>query len=93
MSLIRRVIALDKAPDRTAVREVMTPDPTMVTMDESAMDALGLMLDNKTRHLPVSSYPTLHTVLDAPAPSLSVVVGGLLCFRSSKQALIRHSQT
>lgn len=49
----RRVIAFDKPPDRTPVREVMSPDPTMVNMDESAMEALGLMLQNKTRHLPV----------------------------------------
>lgn len=49
----RRVIALDKPPDRTAVRDVMTADPAMVSMDESAMEALGLMLQNKTRHLPV----------------------------------------
>lgn len=53
--MTRRVIALDKAPDRTAVRDVMTPDPAMVNMDESAMEALGLMLENKTRHLPVSA--------------------------------------
>ncbi|CAM9344846.1 unnamed protein product, partial [Hapterophycus canaliculatus] len=51
--LTRRVIALDKPPDRTPVRDVMTADPAMVSMDESAMEALGLMLQNKTRHLPV----------------------------------------
>lgn len=50
----RRVIALDKAPDRTAVREVMTPDPAMVNVDESAREALSLMLEKRTRHLPVS---------------------------------------
>lgn len=49
----RRVIAHDKHPDRTPVREVMTADAPMVSMDESAMEALGLMLQNKTRHLGV----------------------------------------
>ena len=36
----------------------MTADPTMVGMDESAMEALGLMLRNKTRHLPVRCKAT-----------------------------------
>lgn len=31
----------------------MTADAPMVSMDESAMEALGLMLQNKTRHLGV----------------------------------------
>lgn len=53
--LDRRLIALDKEPDRTSTREIMTAEPAAVNMDESAMKALSIMLDNRTRHLPVRS--------------------------------------
>ena len=48
---------MDKPPNRTLIRDVMTADPAMVTMEESAIEALGLMLQNKTRHLPVRDEP------------------------------------
>lgn len=53
----RRVIALDLPTEDTAVREIMTSDPATVGLDESAMDALGLMLEKRTRHLPVRNKP------------------------------------
>ncbi|CAM9816683.1 unnamed protein product, partial [Sphacelaria rigidula] len=31
----------------------MTPHPTMVRMDDSAMDCLGIMIERRFRHLPV----------------------------------------
>lgn len=40
----------------TAVSEVMTPHPTMVHMDDSALDCLGIMIEKHFRHLPVSDH-------------------------------------
>lgn len=40
-------------PDVTAVSEVMTPNPTSVSTDDSAMEALGIMVERHFRHLPV----------------------------------------
>ena len=40
-------------PDVTAVRDVMTPNPTSVSTDDSAMEALGIMVERHFRHLPV----------------------------------------
>lgn len=48
------MIALDKPPDRTPIREVMTAEFATVSTEESAMEALGIMLQNKTRHLTAS---------------------------------------
>lgn len=41
-------------PDVTLVSEVMTPNPTSVRTDDSAMEALGIMVERHFRHLPVS---------------------------------------
>ena len=48
-----RIIAEGRDPDKTFVREVMTPDPDMVSPDTTAIDALRLMQDGGYRHLPV----------------------------------------
>ena len=48
-----RVIAEGRDPDKTFVREVMTPDPDTVNSDTAAIDALRLMQDGGYRHLPV----------------------------------------
>ena len=49
----RRVVARDLDPSDTTVSNVMTPNPTCVKVSDSAMDALGTMVENKFRHLPV----------------------------------------
>ncbi|CAN0525327.1 unnamed protein product, partial [Laminaria digitata] len=49
----RRVVAVGVDPDVTAVSEVMTPNPTSVSTDDSAMEALGIMVERHFRHLPV----------------------------------------
>jgi signal-transduction protein with cAMP-binding, CBS, and nucleotidyltransferase domain len=51
--LARRVVAKFLDPLATAVAKVMTRSPTCVTMEDSALDALQTMLENKFRHLPV----------------------------------------
>lgn len=48
-----RVIAEGLDPNKTAVGEVMTPDPDTVSSDTTAIDALRLMQDGNYRHLPV----------------------------------------
>ncbi|CAM9608744.1 unnamed protein product, partial [Laminaria digitata] len=49
----RRVVAKRLDPSKTPVSEAMTPHPTMVHMDDSALDCLGVMIENHFRHLPV----------------------------------------
>lgn len=48
-----RVIAEGRDPDKTCVKEVMTPDPDTAGPDTTAIDALRLMQDGGYRHLPV----------------------------------------
>lgn len=48
-----RVIAEGRDPDKTCVKEVMTPEPDTVSPDTTAIDALRLMQDGGYRHLPV----------------------------------------
>ncbi len=48
-----RVIAEGLDPDKTLLREVMTPDLDTVSSDTTAIDALRLMQDGDYRHLPV----------------------------------------
>ena len=51
--ITRRVVAKHLDPSTTHVSDVMTANPTCVSMNDSAMDALGTMVDNHFRHLPV----------------------------------------
>ena len=51
--ITRRVVAKDVDPSSSAVSVAMTPNPTCVSMSDSAMDALGTMVENHFRHLPV----------------------------------------
>ncbi|CAN0160389.1 unnamed protein product, partial [Ectocarpus sp. 6 AP-2014] len=50
---IRRVVAVSVDPNSTAASEVMTPNPTTVLSEDSAMEALSIMLGRHFRHLPV----------------------------------------
>jgi len=49
----RRVVAKNLSPESTCISEVMTANPACVNMDDPAMDALGIMVENHFRHLPV----------------------------------------
>ena len=51
--ITRRVVAKYLDPSSTSIDKVMTANPTCVSMQDSAMDALGLMVENHFRHLPV----------------------------------------
>ena len=50
---ILRAVAGRTHSSEARVREWMTPDPVTATPDMSPEEALGIMLENKFRHLPV----------------------------------------
>ena len=49
----RYVVGKDLLPEDTPLSRVMTAKPTCVTLSDSAMDAMSLMIENHYRHLPV----------------------------------------
>ena len=51
--ITRRVLSESVDPASTKVRDVMTKKPKCVQMEDSALDALEMMVDNRFRHLPV----------------------------------------
>ena len=51
--IVRRVVALEKDPARTPVRDAMTPQPVAVKPDYTLADAIRTMLQLNIRHLPV----------------------------------------
>jgi CBS domain-containing protein len=51
--ITRRVAAKRLDPSKTLLSSVMTPKPASVSMSDSAMDALAMMIENRYRHLPV----------------------------------------
>lgn len=51
----RRVVSKGLDPKTTPLRSVMTPNPSCVSLEDSAVDALDTMLSGKFRHLPVVS--------------------------------------
>jgi len=53
--LMTRVLARGVDPERTTVREVMTPNPICVPPEMPVSDALCLMLERGFRHLPLLS--------------------------------------
>ena len=51
--LMTRVLAKGLDPDRTAVRDVMTPNPICIPPETPVSDAVCLMLERGFRHLPL----------------------------------------
>lgn len=49
----KRVVSASVDPQCTYVREVMTKGPKCVRSEDSALDALEMMVTNRFRHLPV----------------------------------------
>eukprot|EP01034_Spumella_vulgaris_P022022 gene22022-28116_t len=49
----RRVVSQFVNPSDTGVKDVMTKGPKCVRSEDSALDALEMMVDNRFRHLPV----------------------------------------
>jgi CBS domain-containing protein len=48
-----RVLAQRRDPAKTPLGEVMTPDPSTLSPDQTTIDALGLMRAGGFRHLPL----------------------------------------
>ncbi|KAK1940599.1 Myosin-6 [Phytophthora citrophthora] len=51
----RRVVSKGLDPARVTIGSVMTPNPSCVSLEDSAVDAMDTMLSGKFRHLPVVS--------------------------------------
>ena len=51
--ITKRVVSKMVDPVETGVSAVMTKGPKCVSVEDSALDALEMMVDNKFRHLPV----------------------------------------
>ncbi|KAL4147379.1 hypothetical protein PRNP1_011135 [Phytophthora ramorum] len=51
----RRVVSKGVDPARVSIRSVMTPNPSCVSLEDNAVDAMDTMLSGKFRHLPVVS--------------------------------------
>jgi CBS domain-containing protein len=50
---MRRVLCEGLAPEKTPIRDVMTPEPTVVGAKETIADVVALMDERKIRHMPV----------------------------------------
>jgi CBS domain-containing protein len=50
---VHRVLAEGKSAARTALAEVMTPNPNTLSPGKMAIEALRLMEDHRYRHLPI----------------------------------------
>jgi CBS domain-containing protein len=60
----RRVVSKGISLSDTMVSEVMTPTPKSVMSDDSATDALVMMVENRFRHLPVVDGGKVVGILD-----------------------------
>lgn len=70
-----RVVAKDVDPSLAPTSAVMTPNPTCVSMTDSAMDALQMMVENRFRHLPVlDEHGAVTGTLDIAKCLSSVIV-------------------
>ncbi|KAG2766677.1 hypothetical protein JG687_00000006 [Phytophthora cactorum] len=59
-----KVVAVGRDPSRTLAHEVMTPDPSCVSANSSAIDALKKMISGQFRHLPVTDNDKVVGILD-----------------------------
>jgi len=69
----RKVILKGKDSRKTLVSEIMTPDPVTVSPSDSVDSCMGLMTDNRFRHLPVVEEGVLLGVI-----SIGDVVGAVI---------------
>ena len=69
----RKVILKGRESRNTTVGEIMTPDPTTVSPQDTVDECMGLMTDNRFRHLPVVSNGEILGVI-----SIGDVVGAVI---------------
>lgn len=63
----------------TPVTEVMTANPTMVRMDDKALDCLGIMIERHFRHLPVRYFRPDHDAMYAIHAVVRLILGDVCC--------------
>jgi signal-transduction protein with cAMP-binding, CBS, and nucleotidyltransferase domain len=51
--ITRQLVAMHLDAASTSILKVMTPNPTCVALNDSAMEAMSTMVENHFRHLPV----------------------------------------
>lgn len=51
--IVLKLVASDSKPGETAVKNIMTPNPTMVNVNYDVLDAVRLMRNRGVRRLPV----------------------------------------
>ena len=61
--ILNRVVAEDRNPAQTQIREVMTEDVIVVSGDTPRGDALNLMQEEHIRHLPVADEDELYGIV------------------------------
>jgi CBS domain-containing protein len=59
----RKVVLANKSSKDTLVSEIMTPDPVTVTSEDTVGACMGLMTENRFRHLPVVDEGVLMGVI------------------------------
>ncbi|XP_047321366.1 CBS domain-containing protein CBSCBSPB3-like [Impatiens glandulifera] len=62
--IVTRVIAEELRADQTVISKIMTKNPTFVTSDSLAIEALQKMVQGKFRHLPVVENGEVVALLD-----------------------------
>ena len=62
--ITRRVVSKGLDTTKTCISVVMTPDPKFVNHNDSAMDAMMLMIEHRFRHLPVVNGKDVVGTLD-----------------------------
>lgn len=51
--IVRRCLADDLKADQTICADIMTIDPITLTVDQSILNALAIMMENNIRHIPI----------------------------------------
>lgn len=87
MKCKRRVVAKGLRASTTPVSEVMTANPTMVRMDDKALDCLGIMIERHFRHLPVSHFRAEYDAVH-PIRAVLRIILGVIFFISNKRGNI-----
>ena len=59
----RKIILMARLSKKTKVSEIMTPDPVTVTSADTVGACMGLMTENRFRHLPVVDEGVLKGVI------------------------------
>ncbi|KAI9908119.1 hypothetical protein PsorP6_003779 [Peronosclerospora sorghi] len=82
-----KVVAVGRDPNKTLAHEVMTPNPSCVSANASAIDALKTMISGQFRHLPVIDNDKVVGVLDIAKCLYEAIVKLEHAYRKSSNRL------